>query len=482
MENKLSEYITSKITTGAQLTIVVNRDGFLAQEDTRQEMMACGVELISGRGLELRIQFELANWHAERVCLVIQQESDIMPDIRENYSLLYFSIYSDVLSRYDEDIIRCGVSYRQAEYLYSHLPAYLQNAMQTRLAIAEAEAIYGQDLSKQKHTLEQIPLDWKNPETIQNISEILCEAFRTDSFEQIAHEIAVINYNFQSYLDKEYGALKSSSYVGRPKLVSKILPHIAYKHEKNDKVALIVVDGMSYWQYILLRQELKLFSLNPKDNFTFSWLPSITQLSRQAIFRGNNPLEVYTQNHDSESRLWMEFWQSGNRQNKKILRSDINYYWGGFPILDMQPLRLAYVNNELDDFMHTCKHYGDLHSLTTNWSKRIAKVLADLHEKGYTIYITSDHGSICALPWRSLKQEEKNTLLRTSRGARHLIYEKPEYLKMFLEKNQDIQPTLRTSERFAVWKNDMCFQNESVITHGGSHFMEVIVPFIEIEP
>jgi len=482
MNSALAEHIANKITTGSQLTIVVNRDGFLTQEDSRQALIAQGVQLIPGRGLELRVAFELANWQADHVCLVIEQESDIMPDVRENYSLLYFSLYSDVLPRYDEDVIRNGLSFRQAEFLFVHKPDRLQNAQQTQQTIIQAEAMYGFDLSRQKRYLEQFTPNWDKVETIKDLSKYLCEAFHHDSFDQIAYEIAVINNHFQEYLDKHYNGLKSSNALGRPKIVSKILPHLDKKYEKTDKVALIVVDGMSYWQYLILREELELFGITPNDSFTFSWLPSITQLSRQAIFRGNVPEEQYNQSPDSESRLWKAFWQSANRGYKKMLGDDVQYYWHGLPILDVKPARLALVNIELDEYMHSSHHYSDLYSLTQNWSKRFVKTIDELHRHGYHIYITADHGSIQAQPWRMLKQDEKNMLLKTSRGARHLIYEKPEYLQMFLDANPELTRFLRIGEKFAIWENNQCFKNESEITHGGSHFMEVIVPFIEIEP
>ncbi len=482
MENKLSEYIASKITTGAQLTIVVNRDGFLAQEDTRQALFANGIQLIPGRGLSLRVTIEIANWQADRVCLVIEQESDIMPDIRENYSLLYFSLYDDVLSRYDEDTIRKGLSFRQTEYLFAHKPNFLQNAMQTQQMLREAEAVYGFDLSRQKRYLEQLIPNWEKVETIQDISKHLCEAFRTDAFDQIANQIAVINYNFQLYLDKHYGGLKSTSPIGRPKLVTKILPHLDKKYERTDKIALIVVDGMAYWQYMILKAELERFGMHPNDSFTFSWLPSITQLSRQAIFRGNIPEENYIQGPPAEMRLWKGFWQSANRGFKKMLESEVMYYWEGLPIIDRYPARLALVNIELDKFMHDAHHYSDLYVLTQNWSKRFVKTIDELHRQGYHIYITSDHGNILAQPWRKLRPDEKNTILKTSRGARHLIFEKPEYLRLFLESNPGLAQYLRLGDKYAIWMHEQCFSNDSVITHGGSHFMEVVIPFVEIEP
>lgn len=482
MESKLSDYIASKITTGSQLTIVVNRDGFLSKEDTRQAMFAVGIQLISGSGLGLRVTFELANWQADHVCLVIEQESDILPDIRENYPLLYFELYSDVLSRYDEEIIRKGLSFRQAEYLYIHKPNRILTAIQTQQEIRAAEAIYGLDMDRQKRFLSQLTPNWDKVETIKDVSKCLCEAFQHDSSDQIANEIAVINHHFQNYLDERYGTLKSANSLARPRIVSKILPFLDKKYERTDRVALVVVDGMSYWQYLILRPELERLGMALNDGFTFSWLPSITQLSRQAIFRGGIPNEAYSQNPTCEAKLWKDFWQSGSREYKKMLDEEIVYYYKGLPILDIFPNRLALVNVELDEYMHVSSHYSDLYSVTQNWSRRFANTIDELHRHGYHIYMTSDHGSILAQPWRSLKQDEKNVVLKTSRGSRHLIFEKPEYLDIFLNEHPELKQYLRIGAKYAIWKNNQCFRNDSEITHGGSHFMEVIVPFIEIEP
>lgn len=482
MENQLAEYIASKITTSSQISIVVNKDGFLSQEDTRQCLLACDVELIPCAGLDLRLRYELGDWRASHVCFVIQQETDVLPDIRENYGVLYFSLYQDVLRLFSEDVVRSGLSVRQVAFLFANRPNRLLNTYETNRMLADAEEMYGQDLTKQKKALEHIDYNWQDVETIANISENLCDAFKTDSYEQVAHEIAVINYNFQHFLDQYYGSYKTSSHVNRPKLVSKVLPHIAYKCGRDEKIALLVVDGMCYWQYLLLRPELVKLGMLPKDNMTFAWIPSITQLSRQAIFRGEVPVEHYSQNPSSEAQLWSEFWQSTKRGEKRVLYYDIAYYHGGIPIIDMPKSRLAVVNIELDEHMHHCHRYGDLYMLTQSWAKRYARDVQQLHQLGYRIFITADHGSVYAQPWRNLKQEEKNTLLRSSRGTRHLIYERPDYLQLFLQANPDIVPSLRLSDRYAVWKDSRSFKNDISITHGGSHFMEMIVPFIEIEP
>ena len=96
------------------------------------------------------------------------------------------------------------------------------------------------------------------------------------------------------------------------------MPNILHQHSRTDKVALVVIDGMSYWQYLLLKRELSFLEIGTDDNQILSWIPSITKLSRQAIFRGESPVIEYNQSPKSESSLWID---SGLLQNKK-LRND----------------------------------------------------------------------------------------------------------------------------------------------------------------
>ena len=53
MEDKLVRHIAELIINQtSQLSLVENKDGFLCQEDTRQRMLAHGVEIIPVNGLD----------------------------------------------------------------------------------------------------------------------------------------------------------------------------------------------------------------------------------------------------------------------------------------------------------------------------------------------------------------------------------------------------------------------------------------------
>ena len=69
-----------------------------------------------------------------------------------------------------------------------------------------------------------------------------------------------------------------------------------------------------------------------------------------------------------------------------------------------------------------------------------------------------------------------------SRGKRHLIYNNKVEQDSFFEVNKAEIPLLLHEDWLAV-RNDACFENEgqTIITHGGSHFMEMVIPFVKIE-
>ncbi len=105
---------------------------------------------------------------------------------------------------------------------------------------------------------------------------------------------------------------------------------------------------------------------NKKEEITFSWIPSITQLSRRAIFRGSGPLESYKQNPTNESKLWKDYWKSKNLNDFEIL-----YQNDTINVSNIDGIkRLGIVYKDLDDYLGSSKDYNDLLKLTENWFVR----------------------------------------------------------------------------------------------------------------
>ena len=239
---------------------------------------------------------------------------------------------------------------------------------------------------------------------------------------------------------------------------------------------------MSYWQYLVLDRFLTEEGLSTKKDITMSWLPSITKLSRQAIFKGNIPNVSYTQNPIQEEKLWNDFWTENSNRSKRMSKYEVSYTYDSLLASDYNRYKQAFVDASLDHKMHSSSNNKDLYDLTVNWAKDAAENIKLLHEQGFIIYITTDHGNIMAHSWRALKQSEKTYLYeKDSRGDRYLMYKDENYKNEFLQNNEEIVKDLLVHENWLVWRNSNCFAGKNEITHGGSHFLEVVIPFITIE-
>jgi hypothetical protein len=219
-----------------------------------------------------------------------------------------------------------------------------------------------------------------------------------------------------------------------------------------------------------------------KRDVTLAWLPSITKLSRQAIFRGEVPRRDYNQGPPEEGKLWMNYCTAKERNAKRLAEHEVGYTHGGLLPDGYHIKRLALVDTALDEKMHASSNNRDLLALTKNWAEETAEDIKTLSDNGYKIYITTDHGCVEANPWRALTQQEKILLYeKESRGSRHLIYSENEYLNCFLSTNSDIKEELMVRENWAIWRNRKNFSNQNKITHGGAYFWEVVIPFVTIE-
>ena len=78
------------------------------------------------------------------------------------------------------------------------------------------------------------------------------------------------------------------------------------------KIALLVVDGLSLDQWLVVREALA--SRQPgfrfREQAVFAWIPSLTSVSRQAAFAGKAPIFFPNsiQTTDKEPALWTQFW------------------------------------------------------------------------------------------------------------------------------------------------------------------------------
>lgn len=286
------------------------------------------------------------------------------------------------------------------------------------------------------------------------------------------------NIRFQRFIDNTYGSLFSLSGVRKPVVVSRILEHINAKPAK--KKALLVIDGMNYWQWNILSKALTDAGVHYSSNASLAYIPTITAWSRQAIFKGDKP-ELSADN-SKEGKLFEAFWVKQGIPPHQILYKKFSVN-NPLEIVEISPdiTALGLVCNDLDEIMHgAILGNTSLKMLTEQWIRQsnIVESIIWLQARGFHLYITSDHGNIEAAGLKNLTMKDKVGAL--SRGKRHLHFTNETLLQSFIDQNPDVEVGKKGFSLYLRKQEAFTTENSQVITHGGSHIWEVIVPFISI--
>ena len=471
-----------------RLILLRNPDGFLDRPDIKSYLENQKILILRNSGLEYRLHLEIEmrkpGYSFSKTCFLVSSQEDVLEDIQMESDYGEFLLEKYLPEYHQSTILSCSLP--ELHELFRRKPLRTLTREGTEQYIREIREYISPNQQSEKKKEDDITalqkilgnsIRWE--EMVRPISQIILDSLLFDYFNSIKPILDQLNEEFQIYLEKTYHSqIKPFSYIKRPRIVSHILNHIQYHYNPTDKIALCVIDGMAYWQYIMLSKHLNDCEIEEKT--VYAWLPSITQLSRQAIFRGKEPMRGYRQNPTNEGKLWKEFWQQNG-----IHSANVKYLHGNLPEENFQHItRLAWVENILDDKMHGAVDYRDLKSTTENWIKH-GQIIQNIHhllDIGFTIFLTSDHGNIQATNWRNLNSKEKlGTNQSGSRSKRHIEYADKETADRFIENNPELISSVIQENKAIYFKNDYSFSNkESLVTHGGSHLLEVLVPFVKI--
>lgn len=286
------------------------------------------------------------------------------------------------------------------------------------------------------------------------------------------------NIRFQRFVDNTYGSLFSLSGVRKPVVVSRILEYINAKPAK--KRALLVIDGMNYWQWNILGKALTDAGIGYSSNASLAFIPTITAWSRQAIFKGDKP--DLSADNSKEGKLFEAFW---GKQGVSMYQSEYRKFSVNEPLqtADISPdtTTLGLVCNDLDEIMHgSILGNSQLKMSTEQWieKSKITVAIRALQTKGFQVYITADHGNVEATGLKNFTMKDKVGAL--SRSKRHIHFTNETLLQGFINQNPDVEVGRKGLSLYLKKQEAFTNENSQVITHGGSHIWEVIVPFISI--
>ena len=300
---------------------------------------------------------------------------------------------------------------------------------------------------------------------------------------------ALSNRNFSEWIRHYFDGLINLPPV-TPVMVHHILRYLARRYENNPnmKIALIVIDGMSYWQWLVIQNMITQTdkTLSFRHSGVFAWVPTTTSISRQSIFSGKTPIHFSKSllNTSKEERLWKDFWaEQGVRQNevqyfRQIEDKDL------LENLSAKTKILGLVINTIDKIMHGMQLGDDgMYNQVHQWCEKeyLCDLINNLMERGFHIWLASDHGNVETVKTISITDGE----IASSRGERTRLYNSKENRDAILSNEfvqvwdsvglpENIYPVLASS--------NYSFSRKSgdTIAHGGASIEEVIVPFIEV--
>lgn len=255
--------------------------------------------------------------------------------------------------------------------------------------------------------------------------------------------------------------------------VDKILPFI--KQSNFHKIALICFDGMGWAEWLILQQHLtkKGFKFNVSPQFAL--VPTITSISRTAIFSGSYNLGF--EKYPNDRKHFIDYWQAGESAfieedslKSKELLVGIKYVGMIYSFFD----KLAHGMSFPKDSESKKIYFDSINSYLRE--SRVEDTLKILSDDGFKIFICSDHGSVLATG--NGKKIEKYLIDKNSKRA--TIIDKSILNKFIEEQKYEIPFVENKIVVFAKNRELFSTKDKIALSHGGVTVEELVVPFIEV--
>ncbi|GIW96111.1 MAG: alkaline phosphatase [Pirellulaceae bacterium] len=260
------------------------------------------------------------------------------------------------------------------------------------------------------------------------------------------------------------------------------------------KLAFLMVDGLALDQWIALRDVLKEqdSSMLFRENAVFAWIPTITSVSRQAAFAGKPPIYFPASIHttDKEPALWTQFWV-----DQGLTLHEVAYGKGlgdgdmdeVSELLSRPKLRVVgLVIDKVDRIMHGMElGSAGMHNQVRQWARQgfMRDLIRLLHNRGFEVYLASDHGNIEATG----AGRPAEGAIADLRGERVRVYSDPRLrAKIKARFPQSLEwPSVGLPDDYLVLiaPNRAAFvrKGKTLVGHGGISVEELIVPLVQIE-
>ncbi len=307
---------------------------------------------------------------------------------------------------------------------------------------------------------------------------------------------------FSQWMALHFGSLPNSAWWPTPTMVHQVPQFLARLLSRGEggprRVALVVVDGLALAQWPLLRDHLAIASsagVRVEEGATFAWVPTLTTVSRQAIFAGEAP-EYFGGTIDTtsaEERRWEKFWADKDLRAQEVAYTKQGAQESTAALVDRVAVLvddhrhrvLGLVVGWLDETLHggTLGSRG-LHVNVAEWCRqghfsRLVRVLLD---GGFEIAITADHGN------HECVGTGKPSVggLAEERGERaHVFRDEATRARTHAQHSETIEwlPHGLPEKYFPLLApagTAFVTAGRETVGHGGISIEEVVVPFVRI--
>jgi len=306
---------------------------------------------------------------------------------------------------------------------------------------------------------------------------------------------AQIDAALMQWLTKRYPGLANLPAVS-PVMLHHIPRFLAryINEEREHKVGLVLLDGLSMDQWIAIRKELakKRADYRFHEEAVFAWVPTLTSVSRQATFAGKPPFyfpdSINATNR--EPKLWAQFWM-----DEGLAHHEIGYAKGlgdgtlknVEEIVTKPKMRVVgLIVDKVDKIMHGMElGAAGMHNQVRQWvgQSYLANLFDLLLKNGFRVYLTSDHGNIEAVGFG----RPSEGAIAEKRGERSRIYSDERLRRQVKQRFPDAieWPPIGLPDNFlpllAPGRRAFVPESDRRVGHGGASLEELIVPFVQVE-
>lgn len=291
-----------------------------------------------------------------------------------------------------------------------------------------------------------------------------------------------LDNKFRPWLRSHYGSslLSAAPFAA----LHRVAPSLARRVEVGAAVLLVVIDGLGFAQWHPLRQAAGLTVLESIGSLAM--IPTLTSVSRQAIFAGALPREFAThlRTTSAEERHWRHFWRQRGLADKDIsYAKTLGGDSGAVP--ELRGRVAAVVVNAIDEILHSAEVLGDrqVAAGVDLWARAgfLANLVSSAGEAGYETWITSDHGN---LPTQAGAVPREGQTVEQA-GIRVRVYPNAMLREQAVAHGESWDPPGLPTESagyyplFATGRSGY-HTGASRVSHGGISLDEVIVPVARV--